>query len=126
MEKLHKFSDLFPGWPIETLHLCAMTQADPSFGYLMKVYINRMWVITSAYQLIRPQGGKLVVKWTSNGELNCPAKALFSLPRGIRVMDVTDGDNSTPPPQTSLRRGVQTVEKPCHCEAVRTLPWQSP
>ena len=20
----------------------------------------------------------------------------------------------------------QTVEKPCHCEAVRTLPWQSP
>ena len=22
--------------------------------------------------------------------------------------------------------GLQTVEKPCHCEAVRTLPWQSP
>lgn len=62
----------------------------------MKVYINRMRVITSAYQLIRPQGGKLVVKWTSNGELNCPAKALFSLPRDIRVVDVTGGDNSTP------------------------------
>lgn len=65
----------------------------------MKVCIglcNRMRVIASAYQLIRPQGGKLVVKWTSNGELNCPAKALFSLPRGIRVVDVTGGDNSTP------------------------------
>ena len=55
-----------------------------------------MWVITSAYQLIRPQGGKPVVKWTSNGELNCPAKTLFSLPRGIRVVDVTGGDNSNP------------------------------
>ena len=74
----------------------------------MKVCIglcNRMRVIASAYQLIRPQGGKLVVKWTSNGELNCPAKALFSLPRGIRVMDVTGGDNSSPPPQASPRRG---------------------
>ena len=68
----------------------------------MKVCIglcNRMRVIASAYQLIRPQGGKLVVKRTSNGELNCPAKALFSLPRGIRVMDVTGGDNSNPPPR---------------------------
>lgn len=83
-----------------------MTQADPSFGYLMKVCIglcNRMWVITSAYQLIRPQGGKLVVKWTANEELNCPAKTLFSLPRGIRVVDVTGGDNSTP------RRGASLV-----------------
>lgn len=71
----------------------------------MKVYINRMRVIASACQLIRPQGGKPVVKWTSNGELNCPAKALFSLPRDIRVMDVTGGDNSNPPPQTSPRRG---------------------
>lgn len=76
-----------------------MTQANPSFGYLMKVCIglcNRMRVIASAYQLIRPQGGKLVVKWSSNGELNRPAKALFSLPRGIRVVDVTGGDNSNP------------------------------
>ena len=92
MEKLHKFSGLFPGWPIETLHLCAMTQANPPFGYLMKVCIglcSRMRVIASAYQLIRPRGGKLVVKWTSNGELNRPAKALFSLPRSIRVVDVT-------------------------------------
>ena len=24
------------------------------------------------------------------------------------------------------RAAAQTVEKPCHCEAVRTLPWQSP
>lgn len=78
-----------------------MTQADPSFGYLMKVYINRMRGIASAYQLIRPRGGKLVVKWTSNGELNRPAKALFSLPRCIRVMDVTGGDNSNP------RRGLR-------------------
>lgn len=76
-----------------------MTQANPPFGYLMKVCIglcNRMRVIASAYQLIRPQGGKLVVKWTSNGELNCPAEALFSLPRDIRVMDVTGRDNSKP------------------------------
>lgn len=72
----------------------------------MKVYINRMRVIASAYQLIRPQDGKLIVKWTANEELNCPAKTLFSLPRGIRVVDVTGGDNSNPPPQTSLRRGV--------------------
>ena len=106
MEKLHKFSDLFLGWPIETLHLCAMTQANPSFGYLMKVYINRIRIIASAYHLIRPQGGKLVVKWTSSGELNRPAEALFSLPRDIRVMDVTGGDNSNPPPQASPRRGV--------------------
>jgi len=66
----------------------------------MKVYVepigglcNRMRVIASAYQLIRPQGGKLVVKWTANEELNCPAKALFSLPRDIRVVDVKGGDN---------------------------------
>lgn len=83
-----------------------MTQADPPFGYLMKVYINRMRVIASAYQLIRPQDRKLIVKWTANGELNCPAKTLFSLPRGIRVVDVTGGDNSNPPPQASPRRGV--------------------
>ena len=62
----------------------------------MKVYINRMRVIASAYQLIRPQDRKLIVKWTANEELNCPAKALFSLPRGIRVVGVTGGDNSTP------------------------------
>lgn len=62
----------------------------------MKVYVepigglcNRMRVIASAYQLIRPQHGKLIVKWTANEELNCPAKALFSLPRSIRVVDVT-------------------------------------
>lgn len=66
----------------------------------MKVYIepigglcNRMRVIASAYQLIRPQDGKLIVKWTANEELNCPAKALFSLPRGIRVVDVTGEDS---------------------------------
>lgn len=65
----------------------------------MKVYVepigglcNRMRVIASAYQLIRPQGGKLIVKWTANEELNCPAKALFSLPRNIRVVDVKAGD----------------------------------
>ena len=75
----------------------------------MKVCIglcNRMRVIASAYQLIRPQGGKLVVKRTSNGELNCPAKALFSLPRGIRVMDVTGGDNSNPRRGLCLGGGV--------------------
>ena len=71
----------------------------------MKVYINRMRVIVSAYQLVRPQGGKLVVKWSSNGELNRPAKALLSLPRDIRVVGVTGGDNSNPPPQASPRRG---------------------
>ena len=66
----------------------------------MKVYIepigglcNRMRVIASAYQLIQPMGGKLIVKWTANEELNCPAKALFSLPRDIRVVDVEGGDN---------------------------------
>ena len=66
----------------------------------MKVYVepigglcNRMRVIASAYQLIRPQDGKLIVKWTANEELNCPAKALFSLPRSIRVVDVTGEDN---------------------------------
>lgn len=66
----------------------------------MKVYVepigglcNRMRVIASAYQLIRPQGGKLVVKWTANEELNCPAKALFSLPRDIRVVDVKGGND---------------------------------
>lgn len=75
----------------------------------MKVYINRMRVIASAYRLIRPQGGKLVVKRSSNGELNCPAKALFSLPRDIRVVDVTGGDNSNPPPQASPRRGVDSL-----------------
>lgn len=74
----------------------------------MKVYVepigglcNRMRVIASAYQLIRPRDGKLIVKWTANEELNCPAKALFSLPRGIRMVDVTGGDNSTP------RRGLR-------------------
>ena len=79
----------------------------------MKVYVepigglcNRMRVIASAYQRIRPRGGKLVVKRSSNGELNCPAKALFPLPRDIRVVGVTDGDNSNPPPQASPRRGV--------------------
>ena len=66
----------------------------------MKVYIepigglcNRMRVIASAYQLIRPQGGKLIVQWTANEELNCPAKALFSLPRNIRVVEVKGGDS---------------------------------
>lgn len=75
----------------------------------MKVYVepigglcNRMRVIASAYQLIRPRDGKLIVKWTANEELNCPAKALFSLPRGIRVVDVTGGDNSTPRRGASL------------------------
>lgn len=66
----------------------------------MKVYVepigglcNRMRVIASAYQLIRPQDGKLIVKWTANEELNCPAKALFSLPRSIRVVDVAGEDS---------------------------------
>ena len=79
----------------------------------MKVYVepigglcNRMRVIASAYQLIRPQNGKLIVKWTANAELNCPATALFSLSRDIRVVGVTGRDNSNPPPQVSPQRGV--------------------
>lgn len=96
--------------------LCAMMLSPDSITLErlnMKVYVepigglcNRMRVIASAYQLIRPQNGKLIVKWTANEELNCPAKALFSLPRGIRVVGVTGGDNSNPPPQVSPQRGV--------------------
>ena len=77
----------------------------------MKVCIglcNRMRVIASAYQLIRPQGGKLVVKRSSNGELNRPAKALLPLPRCIRVMDVTGGDNSSPPPRRKPGGGLDS------------------
>lgn len=63
----------------------------------MKIYVepigglcNRMRVIASAYSFIKPRNGTIVVKWMANAELNCPSKELFSLPDGIRVVELTD------------------------------------
>ena len=39
----------------------------------------------------------------------------------IRGFFLENGKKKPPP-----MGAAQTVEKPCHCEAVRTLPWQSP
>lgn len=54
---------------------------------------NRMRVIASAYAFVKPHNGTIIVKWVANAELNCPSKALFSLPDSIRTVEVTE---STP------------------------------
>lgn len=66
----------------------------------MKVYVepigglcNRMRVIASAYELVKPLGGTVIVKWVANEELNCPSRELFSLPAGIHVVELS---NATP------------------------------
>lgn len=63
----------------------------------MKIYIepcgglcNRMRVIASAYAFMKPRNGKVIVKWVANNELNCSSKALFSLPSGISVLNLSD------------------------------------
>lgn len=63
----------------------------------MRVYLepigglcNRMRVIASAYDLLKSRGGRIVVNWVANEELNCPSKELFSLPAGIHVLELSD------------------------------------
>lgn len=65
--------------------------------FVMKIYIepigglcNRMRVIASAYAFMKPRNGKIIVKWVANDELNCSSKALFSLPSGISVLELSD------------------------------------
>ena len=70
---------------------------------------------------------------TKTGEkLNDVAQAFFDYVTSADAGEIITAAGAVPangeygwktPPHP---RGCQTVKKPCHCEAVRTLPWQSP